>query len=308
MNNLSQSVCVVGSAMFDQITRATRIPKSGETVVGNDYRTGFGGKGSNQAVMAARLGAPVTMVVKLGRDPIGEATLANYRAEGIDTDYVYFDDRLPSGVAPIWVDETTGHNSIIVVPGANAALSPGEVKAAEAIIRSSAVVVCQNEIPVSSTMEAFRIARTRPGVITIYNPAPAMAVPGELLGLTDYLIPNQHEAEIMTGRTVSTDEDIAAAAARLRELGARNVIITLGDRGAYVQDENGSYFVAASRVTPVDTTGAGVAFVGSLAYFLSTRLELQEAVRKACAIATFSVMKHGTQTSFPRAAEIADIL
>ena len=308
MSAPSRKICVVGSAMFDQITRAQRLPLPGETVIGSSYRTGFGGKGSNQAVMAAHLGAEVTMVVKLGKDAIGTSTLENYRTKGIVTDHVNFDENLPSGVAPIWVDETTGQNSIIVVPGANTALSQADVRRAEFVIRESAVVVCQNEIPVASTVEAFRIARRHGGTITIYNPAPAMQADAELLKLTDLLIPNQHEAALISGLPTATDDEVVAAARRLHAMGAQKVVVTLGERGACVLDEDKPFFVSVGRVEAVDTTGAGDAFVGSLAFLLADNIPLLDAVAQACRIATLSVLKHGTQSSFPTSSEVAALV
>lgn len=306
--NPAPKICVVGSSMTDQIARAPRLPGPGETLVGSAYSLGFGGKGSNQAVMAARLGATVSMVVKLGRDVFGEDTLKNYRAQNINTDFVFFDEHLSSGVAPIWVDETTGQNQIIVVPGANLALTPGEVRSAHAVIARSAVVVCQNEIPLECSLEAFRLAK-RAGVRTLFNPAPASDIPDELLRLSDILAPNETEAAILTGIAADTDEGAARAAKALRgERGVSAVIVTLGSRGALVLDEAGTHRVAAETVQALDSTGAGDAFVGSLAYFLGAGISLREAAEKACRVATRSVLRHGTQSSFPRAAEVADIL
>ena len=179
--NGAPHICVVGSSMNDQIARAPRLPGPGETLVGTDYQTGFGGKGSNQAVMAARLGAQVTMVVKLGRDAIGEQTAKRYADEGILTDFVFFDDQLSSGVAPIWVDEETGQNTIIIVPGANLALTPAEVRRAADSIHGAHAVVCQMEIPMECNIEAFRIARETSSAMTILNPAPSAPLPDELL-------------------------------------------------------------------------------------------------------------------------------
>ena len=305
MNNRPK-ICVVGSAMMDQIARLPRLPKPGETLVGSTYSPGFGGKGSNQAVMAARLGGDVSMVVKLGRDGIGVDTLENYRAQNINTDFVFFDPSLSSGVAPIWVDETTGQNQIVVIPGANLALTPAEVRLADAVIAASAVVVCQNEIPLDCSLEAFRIAK-RAGVVTIFNPAPASDIPGELLSLTDILVPNETEAALLAGVPTDTDDGAAHAGQILRGRGVAAVIVTLGGRGALVMD-GASHRVFAETVRAVDSTGAGDAFVGSLAYFLGAGVSLRDAAEKACRIATHSVLRHGTQSSFPGAAEVADIV
>ena len=176
--------------MFDQTTRAPELPAPGQTLPATSYQTGFGGKGSNQAVMAARLGAQVTMVVKLGRDAIGEQTQLHYAEEGIHTEFVYMDPDLSSGVAPIWVNERTGQNSILIVPGANMALTTAEVLQAASAIESAHVLLCQMEIPMECNLEALRFARKSAGVLTMLNPAPSGPVSDEILHLTNLLVPN----------------------------------------------------------------------------------------------------------------------
>jgi len=239
--------------MVDQVARAPKLPAAGETVIGTGYFVGFGGKGSNQAVMAARLGAEVTMVAKLGRDASGESTLQNYREQGIRTEFVCFDEHLPSGVAQICVSEATGQNSIVCVPGANLALTPVDVRAAESAVAASAVVICQNEVPLECNLAAFQIAK-RAGVRTIYNPAPAADIPAELLDLTDILVPNEIEAAFLTGLPTDTDEAAAQAAQALRQRGPRAVILTLGSRGALVLEDAGLTHIAAQAVQAIDTT------------------------------------------------------
>jgi ribokinase len=269
---------------------------------------GFGGKGANQAVMAARLGAQVSVVTKVGRDIFGQDTLQNYAAQGIDTRYVLFDDTRFSGVAPITVDDHTGQNSIIIVNGANDGLSPEDVRAATDAIQTAGILLCQLEIPLETTLEAFKIAKAS-GVTTILNPAPARSLPSELLCLTDIIIPNETETALLTGLPVATLEQAAIAAAALHRLGPPTVILTLGARGAlFVEGDREAVFVPAQPVQAVDSTGAGDAFVGSLAYFLGKGSSLHHAVERACAIATRTVLKVGTQTSFPFAAEILDLL
>ena len=318
MNALAPKICAIGSAMVDQVARAPRLPAAGETVIGTGYAVGFGGKGSNQAVMAARLGAEVTIVAKLGRDELGERTMQNYRDQGIRTDFVCFDEHLTSGVAQICVDEQTGDNSIVCVPGANLALTPADVRRAESAIAAAAVVICQNEVPLECNRAAFQIAK-RAGICTIYNPAPAADIPDELLQLTDILVPNETEASLLTGLTTSTDAGAARAARALQDRclaggdprGVRAVIITLGSRGALVLDDTGLTHIAAPRVRAIDTTGAGDAFVGSLAYYLARSPDdfhrgLRGAVEKSCFIATRSVLKPGTQSSFPYPHELPE--
>lgn len=301
-------ICMVGSCMTDLVARTPRLPGPGETLFGNSFHVGFGGKGANQAVMAARLGAAVSVVVKLGRDSFGENTLKNFQEQGCDTTYFFWDETgLSSGVAPIWVEEATGQNSIIIVPGANSALSPADVRAAHSAIEGAQLVICQLEIPIETTLEAFRVAKAA-AVKTILNPAPAAALPDELLELTDILVPNEVEAAMLSGMPASTVDQAEAAARALRGRGVGTVIITLGDRGALIMTDEGAEHVAAERVQAVDSTGAGDAFVGTLGYALAAGRSLRDAVRLACTIATRSVLKTGTQTSFPYRAEVEELL
>ena len=300
---------MVGSCNVDLIARVPRMPGPGETLTGSHFQIGFGGKGANQAVMAAKLGAHVTVVSRVGNDVFGKDTLRNFKELGIDSTYLGVDDTLPSGVAPITVDEKTGQNSIIIVPGANYGFGAAEIQAAAPAIQTSDVVMCQLEILLDTTLEAFRVARAAsPAPLTILNPAPAVPLPDELLRLTDILIPNETETTILTGLPVDTDEQTEAAAQTLQARGVKTVIITLGKRGAlFVEGSQPAQFVAAQPVQAVDSTGAGDSFVGSLAYFLGAGRPLRQAVEKACAIATKSVLKTGTQTSFPLRAEVEEL-
>ncbi len=307
----SPKICMVGSSNIDLIARTPRLPLPGETIVGTLFQMGYGGKGANQAVMAARLGAQVTVVTKLGRDVFGEDTLKNYRAQGIDTTYVMFDETRFSGVAPIWVDESTGQNTIIIVPGANDGLSPSDAHTASAAIKAADVLICQLEVPLETTLEAFRIAKKDPNsrVLTILNPAPAAPLPDELLRLTDIVAPNETETALLTGMIVESLDQAAAAAQALRKRGPKTVIITLGQRGAlFVEGDQPSQHVPARPVQAVDSTGAGDAFIGSLAYFLGYKRPMRDAVKRAVAIATQSVLKRGTQTSFPMREEVLSLV
>ncbi len=301
-------ICMVGSSNIDLIARVPRLPAPGETLVGSSFSMGFGGKGANQAVMAARLGAKVNVVTKVGKDIFGQDTLKNYEAQGINTRYVLFDETRFSGVAPITVDDNTGQNSIVIVNGANDGLSPDDVRAATDAIQEAGILLCQLETPLETTLEAFRIAKNS-GVTTVLNPAPARALPDELLQLTDIIIPNETETALLTGLPVETLEQAETAARALRDHGPSIVILTLGARGAlFIEGERAPVFVQAQKVQAVDSTGAGDAFVGSLAYFLGSGKPLQVAVEKACEVATRSVLKIGTQTSFPHAADIPEIM
>jgi ribokinase len=299
-------ICVVGSSNIDLISKVPRLPKLGETLVGRSFHLGYGGKGANQAVMAAMLGAQVTMVTKLGRDVFGEGTLKNYREQGIDTTYVTFDDTRFSGVAPIFVDDNA-QNFIVIVPGANDGLAPADAQRARDAICAADLVVCQLEVPVETTLEAFRIAKSA-HVRTILNPAPAAPLPDELLQLTDICAPNETETELLTGQPVQTLAEAETAAHKLRARGPKTVILTLGERGALVLDDDAVEHLPAVQVEAMDPTGAGDAFIGSLAAFLGEGLTLRDAVRCANAVAALSVTRIGTQISFPRRTEADEFL
>lgn len=297
---------MVGSANTDLIARIERVPEPGETIMGTEFRIGFGGKGANQAVMAARLGAHVVAVVKLGRDQFGDSTVRNFEEQGIDISHVSLVDGVSSGVAPIMVEEESGQNRIVVIPGANATLSPADVRAAAEDVRNCDVLICQLETPLAATVEAFRIAREG-GAMTVLNPAPAAPLGEEVLALTDVLVPNESEAEALTGMPVGSVAEALSAARSLREKGPINVVVTLGERGAVGIDRDGEELrVEAEPVRAVDSTGAGDAFVGSLAYFLATGFGLRAATERACRIATRTVLAHGTQSSFPSREELDD--
>jgi ribokinase len=296
-------ICVVGAANLDLISYVPRLPRMGETLHGSRFHMGFGGKGANQAVMAAKLGAEVAMVTKLGRDIFGENTLKNFSSFGIDTRHVLFTEKAFSGVAPIAVDEE-GHNSIIIVTGANDLLTEEEIEAARLAIASAQILVCQLEVPLAISLAAMRIAREEK-VTTIFNPAPARpGLPDELYRLSDIICPNESETELLTGLEVKTQEQAAAAARVLLGRGAGKVILTLGERGSLLVTEKETVHVPAQKVKALDSTGAGDAYVGSLAFFLAGSKPIAEAMRRANAIAAISVQASGTQTSFPQAKDL----
>jgi ribokinase len=301
-------ICVVGAANLDLISYVPRLPRMGETLHGTRFHMGFGGKGANQAVMAAKLGAEVAMVTKLGRDVFGENTLKNFASFGIDTRHVLFTEKAFSGVAPIAVDEE-GHNSIIIVTGANDLLTEEEIEAARPVIAAAQILVCQLEVPLAISLAAMRIARQEK-VTTIFNPAPARpGLPDELYGLSDIFCPNESETELLTGLEVTTQEQAAAAARALLARGAGKVILTLGERGSLLVTEKESTLVPAKKVKAVDSTGAGDAYVGSLAFFLAGGKPIAEAMKRASDIAAISVQSSGTQTSFPLAKDLpADLV
>ena len=301
-------ICVVGACNLDLISYVHRLPKMGETLHGNRFQMGFGGKGANQAIMAAKLGGDVTMVAKLGRDVFGENTLNNFKSWGVDVQHIHFTDQASSGVAPIAVD-TKGRNSIIIVTGANDLLTTAEVEAARPAIASSSILVCQLEIPLDITLSALRIAREE-GVKTILNPAPARSeLPAEFYQLSDILCPNETETELLTGMSVESVADAETAARVLIERGTGSVILTLGERGSLLAAGATTKHVPVAPVNPLDTTGAGDAFVGSLAFFLAAGKSLPDSIERANRIAAISVQSSGTQSSFPEARDLpADMI
>lgn len=297
-------ICVVGSSNIDLVSYAPRLPKLGETISGTRFQMGFGGKGANQAVMAAKLGGDVSMVTKVGPDIFGDDTRKNYANVGIDTTYVFTAQDSFTGVAPIWVDESSGNNAIILALGANDLLDPTDVEKARPALEAARVLVCQWEVPLSATLAALRLAREA-GVTTVFNPAPARnALPDEAYALSDIFCPNESETELLTGLPVATLEQAAAAAQVFLERGAGNVILTLGERGSLLVSPHQIAHVPATQVKAVDTTGAGDAFVGSLAYFLAAGRDLVHAIERANRIAAISVQAPGTQSSFPNAADL----
>ena len=289
-------IAVVGSANADLITFGAGFPKTGETVPGQSFDLGFGGKGANQAIAARLVGAEVLMVAKVGSDLFGEATVRNLSSFGIDTTHVQIVEDAPTGVASIFV-EPNGQNRIIVIKGANDCLTAADVDAAAADLRRVDTIIVQFEIPLETIYHTVRFARSHK-IRCIVNPAPALAANlAELTG-ADYFIPNETEAELITGRPVHTVNDAAACAAALLEKGFRRVIITLGARGSLIADSAGHVHVPAFPVTAVDTTGAGDAFVGSLAVFLAEDVPEKDAVARANLYAALSTTRIGTQKSF----------
>lgn len=295
-------VLVVGSANADLTVRVERRPGAGETVLGTDLVESAGGKGANQAAAAARIGGRTALLARVGGDAFGEMLLAAQRAAGTDVAPVIVDDAARSGTAMIIVDPD-GDNSIVVSPGANAALSPGDVAAAQETIAAASVVSLQLEIPMES-VRAAAAAAERAGTRVVLNPSPApeVALAPELLAVADPLVVNEHEARQLSGRADGSPAEWAQA---LREQGARSVVITLGGDGALVLDASGSEDIPGVRVKAVDTTGAGDAFTGALATRLARGDALPEAARFAVRVGAAAVTKPGAQPSYPTLAELA---
>jgi ribokinase len=288
-------IAVVGSANIDLTTFTDRFPKPGETIFGQKFDLGFGGKGANQAVAARLCGADVFMVARVGSDLFGPATIENFKKLGIDTNHVKQVDGLSSGVAPIFV-EPNGQNRILVVKGANDALKPADVDAAADTLKTADCIVLQFEIPLETVYYTIAFARTH-GIRCMLNPAPGQPVDmGALSGL-DYFIPNESEAEVVTGFAVRSVDDAKKCAGKLVASGIRRVIITLGANGSLVAGTGGSEHLSAFGVRSVDSSGAGDAFIGSFAVFLEGAPE-REAVRRANLYAGLSTTGIGTQKSF----------
>ena len=289
-------IAVIGSVNIDLVTYTDQFPRPGETIFGREFSLGFGGKGANQAMAARLCGAEVAMVARVGDDLFGPANVENFRARGIDTSRVLTTPGVSSGVAPIFV-ESSGQNRIWVVKGANDQLSPGDVDAAAGVLEGVDFLVMQLEVPIETVYYALRFARER-GIRSILNPAPGQALDLAQVAYADYLIPNETEAEALSGIPVHSLEDARACAQKLLDGGVRRVIVTLGANGALCAGPDGMTHVAAFAVQPVDTTGAGDAFIGSLACFLAEGMAEMDAIARANLYAALSTLGAGTQKSF----------
>ncbi len=293
-------IVVIGSANIDLTTFTDVFPRPGETIFGRDFSLGFGGKSANQAVAARLCGADVAMVARVGDDMFGEATIQNFKSFGIDTSRVLMTPGVSTGVAPIFV-ESNGQNRILVVKGANDRLTPEDVYAAKDVILSADKVVLGLEIPLLTSIKALEFAKEH-GIQTIFNPAPAQVLDLAGVGCADYVIPNETEAEILSGIPVSNLDDARKCVKKLREGGLSRVIVTLGANGSLF----GDHHVAPFAVEPVDTTGAGDAFIGSLAVFFSSGYSELEAISRANLYAALSTLSIGTQKSFVSAGRFSE--
>ena len=306
---MTERVAILGSFVADLAFRARRLPAVGETLEGTGFKMGPGGKGSNQAVAAARLGGRVTMISKLGRDEFGKLALDTWAKENIAA-AVGQDDSAPTGAAFIYVDDRTGDNAIIVVPGAAGTISVADVDAAAEHITGADVFVTQLEQPIAAARRGLEIARAA-GVVTVFNPAPAPAAPLDrgLYPPCDYITPNETEAGQLTGIDVRTVDDAGRAADILLGFGARSAVITLGEKGALLCTSTERLLVPAFSAGPVvETTGAGDAFNGGLAVALSRGWPPADAVRYACAVAAISVTRPGTAPSMPTGVDVDRLL
>jgi len=301
-------VVVLGTFVADLAFKAERMPVIGETLLGRGFAMGPGGKGSNQVIAAARAGARSAIITRIGRDAFGEMARKTWEQDDVATSHVLVDDISPTGAAFIFVSAKNGDNAIIVESGAAANLSVADIHVAQPLIAGAKVFVTQFEQPIDAAVEGLRMAREH-GVTTVLNPAPALPVSDAIYGYCDFVTPNETEAATLTGIDTSTDEGALKAATSLIERGARNVVVTLGAKGALLHGAAGTHFVPAFDISNVvDTTGAGDAFNGGFAAALSEGLPPLDAVRFGAAVAGLSVQKPGTAPSMPTRSEIDSFL
>jgi ribokinase len=301
------TITVVGSLNMDLIVRAARFPQPGETIHGRSFSTACGGKGANQAYAVARMGQPARMIGCVGDDSFADAMTANLHAAGVDTTGVLRKAGVSSGIAVITVDDS-GQNEIVLAAGANALLDAAAVQVHAAQIQTSDAVIAQLETTLEATEAAMRLARastgSASGTISIFNPAPGAPMPDELLALCDWVIPNETEAAVLTGMAVDGMDAAAKAARALKTRGARNVLVTLGSQGVWVDAAAWQGHVPAFAVTPVDTVAAGDTFIGAFASRLVEGASVQDAVRFGNAAAAIAVTRAGAQPSIPARAEV----
>jgi ribokinase len=300
-------ILVIGSFMMDLVVRTPRVPGNGETVIGSSFRRFPGGKGANQAVSAARLGGHVTMAGKLGRDFFGDEMQEVLNKEGINTKHILRDGEASTGVGFVTLDETTGNNRIVVVPGANFRYGEGDLETIQDVVRSSDLIMLQLEMDLH-LVEAAVVMAAKHRVPVILNPAPAQSLDDRLLSKVTYLTPNETEAQILTGIKVTNHQSAERAAKILLNKGIRNVVITLGENGAMIANESGTELVPAYQAPVVDTVAAGDAFNGALAVAIAHGTPLTQAVKFANAVGALVVTKEGAIPSLPRLNEVKDFL
>lgn len=304
---MAKPIVILGVFVADTAYRAPRAPRMGETILGSSFKLGPGGKGSNQAVAAGKVGADVAFITRLGRDPFADMALATWKDAGVKPAVIETPESY-TGAAYIFVEETTGNNAIIVCPGAATLISPADIDAHAELIRKAGVFVTQLEQPIDAALRALQIAKAA-GVATILNPAPAAELPAEIYPLCDYVTPNETEAEELTSVKVDSIEGARKAAEALIAKGAKAAVITLGEKGALLHAGGVSGLVPAFSAGPVvETTGAGDAFNGGFAAALARGDTPLDAVRFACAVAGISVTRAGTAPSMPTLPEVEALL
>ncbi len=303
---MNSAIAVLGSLNMDFVVRVPRLPAPGETILGYDFETIPGGKGANQAYAAAKLGADVRMIGRVGYDLFGDQLKASLAATGADVSRVHATRTAPTGVALIWVDPA-GQNSIVVAPGANGSIHPADAQAMRPAFDGAAIALFQLETPLAVVAAALRVARES-GAATILDPAPAQPLSRELLALVDVLTPNETEARILLGLAPDAKTPDAEIAAQLLALGPQSVILKLGARGCYYASATERFEVPAFDVTPVDTTAAGDTFNAAYAVACAEGMATLEALRYASAAAALSTSKTGAQASAPTQPEVEALL
>jgi len=299
---MTQTLVVVGSLNMDLVVRAPRHPRPGETLIGSQFQTFPGGKGANQAVAAARLGATVRLIGRVGKDAFGDALLQTVRQDGVDTSFIYRDPQAASGVALITLDEA-GQNTIVVASGANMRLSPRDIQQAEVAFEGANLLLMQLECPLEAVEAAADLAQQR-GIPVVLNPAPARPLPASLLAKVDYLLPNQSELQLLAEGEVN----VSAAAACLLKNGVRNLVVTLGEEGALLVTANTEQKFDAYKVPVVDTVAAGDAFTAAFCVALMEGKSLPEAVQWGNAAGAIAVTRPGAQPSMPKREELIRFL
>ncbi len=301
----NQKIVVVGSCNTDMVIKADRLPIPGETIIGGSFFMNPGGKGANQAVAAARLGGTVSLISKTGNDVFGKQSVVLFNSENVNTDFIFSDSKLPSGVALITVD-ANGENSIVVASGANANLKPADVDAAYKAVEESDIVLMQLEIPIE-TVEYVAKKAFEKGKKVILNPAPAQALSNSLLKHLDIIIPNKNEAEMLSGIKVVDIESAKEAATVIANKGVDKVVITLGSKGALVLDEGEFSFVPSIKVEAIDTTAAGDTFCGAFSVGLAEGKSIIESVEFAVKASAITVTRMGAQASLPYRSELFQV-
>jgi ribokinase len=297
-------IAVIGSCMVDLIAYTDTIPKAGETLVAREFAMGCGGKGANQAVAASRLGADVLMMGRVGDDAFADNTLANFEKYGVSTEFVTKVPGVSSGVAPIWVDADS-QNRILIIPGANMHLMPEDIEAVADRLRQCQMIILQLEVPLETVYAAIDFGN-RHNIPVLLNPAPATTeLDIDYACRCDFFVPNETELEILTGMPVGNDDEIAEAASSLLAKGLKNLIVTLGDKGALWMHGDKRQHVVAPAVNAVDTTGAGDAFIGCFAAQMASGATVDAAIAQAIRYASHSVTGKGTQTSYATAEDFA---
>jgi ribokinase len=303
---IKNGILIVGSSNMDLVVSTEKFPKPGETLLGKKFQTFPGGKGANQAVGVAKLGKKTYFITKVGNDEFGKKLINNLSDSGVDTANVLTDEKESTGIALITVD-AKGENEIIVISGSNMNLTTEDLLSKTDVFQKAEILLVQLEIPLETIMRAVSIAKENDMKI-ILNPAPARQLPNELLEKVDFITPNETELEFLSGIKITDDNSIIRGAKALIEMGVRNVVVTLGDKGSILVNSEQKEFFCAKRVKAIDTTAAGDAFNAGLAFALSEKYSLTEAIKFANITAAISVTRMGAQSSMPNKAEVMSLL